>query len=56
MEDITKTNLEKITASEETLAEFISGLAKCQLCPCYTRGCGNCKEHIKQWLESECEK
>lgn len=53
---MSKTNFEKITASEETLAKFISGLAKCQLCPCYNRVCGNCKENIKKWLESEAGK
>jgi hypothetical protein len=54
-----KTNFDRITESEEALAEFISTVSNCETidcedCPLLKANC-NSKEGIKEWLQKECE-
>jgi hypothetical protein len=52
------TNYDKITESVESLAEYISSLArKCTFRDCSKEECAKfeCKDCIKEWLQKECE-
>lgn len=57
-----KTNFDRITASAESLAEFISKTTECYFCPVHElygvakcQGEKMCAEILKEWLQKECE-
>lgn len=54
-----RTNFDRITESEEALAEFIATVSNCEMidcedCPLLKANC-NSKDGIKEWLQKECE-
>jgi hypothetical protein len=53
-----KTNFDRITESEEALAEWLESLDICifpSKWDCYTKKYEGCKHCIKEWLQKECE-
>lgn len=54
-----RTNFDRITESEESLAEFIATVSNCTMinckdCPLSNANCSS-KDGIKEWLQKECE-